>query len=53
MTTDTFTYNRTVTLPPKRMWPLITSPEMRAIWGAPEEGMTLETISSDVRCTLK
>lgn len=49
MTTDTFTYTRDVALPPARMWPLLTDPDMRAIWGAPDEGMTLVTISSDLR----
>lgn len=49
MTTDTFTYTRTVALPPARMWALITTPEMRAIWGAPDEGMTLHTVASDLR----
>lgn len=49
MTTDTFTYSRKVALPPGRMWPLLTNPEMRAIWGAPDEGMTLSTVSSDLR----
>jgi len=49
MTTDTFTYTRDVALSPARMWPLLTRPEMRAQWGAPDEGMTLETIASDLR----
>lgn len=49
MTTDTFTYTRDVALPPARMWPLLTTPEMRATWGAPDDGMTMHTVSSDVR----
>lgn len=51
MTTDTdvFTYTRDISLPPARLWPLLTHPDMRAVWGAPEEGMTLETITSDLR----
>jgi uncharacterized protein YndB with AHSA1/START domain len=49
MTTDTFTYTREVALPPTRLWPLLTHPDMRAKWGAPDADTTLETISSDVR----
>lgn len=31
MTTDTFIYTRDVALPPARMWPLLTTADMRAI----------------------
>lgn len=47
--TSTFTFSRNVALPPTRMWPLITQADMRAIWGAPDEGVVLETLASDVR----
>ncbi|MBU2991857.1 SRPBCC domain-containing protein [Octadecabacter sp. 1_MG-2023] len=47
--TDTFTFTRDLALNPTRMWPLLTQPDMRATWGAPGEGMVLETLSSDVR----
>jgi uncharacterized protein YndB with AHSA1/START domain len=49
MTTDTFTYTRDIALSPARLWPLLTQPDVRAQWGAPEPGMTLDTVSSDVR----
>ena len=47
--TDTFTYTRNVALPPARMWPLITTAEMRAIWGAPDDSGPLTTVHSDLR----
>lgn len=49
MTTDTFTYTRDLSLSPARMWPLLTNAETRAIWGSPDESMTLDTVSSDLR----
>ncbi|MEJ6640683.1 MAG: SRPBCC domain-containing protein [Octadecabacter sp.] len=49
MTTDTFIYTRDAALPPARMWPLLTTADMRAIWGAPDAGKTLDTVASDVR----
>lgn len=47
MTTDTFTYDRAFPLPPDRMFALMTASEYREIWGAPEDGQVLETLSSD------
>ncbi|MGV6838808.1 MAG: SRPBCC domain-containing protein [Planktomarina sp.] len=47
--TDTFTFERKFPLSPDRMWTLLTSPEYRETWGAPEEGAVLETLSSDFR----
>ncbi|MCF2869666.1 SRPBCC domain-containing protein [Octadecabacter sp. G9-8] len=47
--TDTFTYTRDIALSPARLWPLLTNADMRAIWGAPDQDVTLETLSSDVR----
>ncbi len=49
MTTDTFTYERQIALTPARMWPLITNPDMREIWGAPDNASSLTTLSSDLR----
>lgn len=47
MSTDTFTYDRSFPLPPNRMWTLITAPEYREIWGAPEDGQMLTTTTTD------
>ena len=47
--TDTFTFDRDFGLPPARMWHLMTSNEGREAWGAPEDGLILETLSSDFR----
>lgn len=47
MTTGTFTFDRHFPLPPDRMWTLLTAPEYREIWSAPEEGKTLTTLSTD------
>lgn len=51
MTTDTetFTYTRDLALPPTRLWPLLTDPDMRANWGAPDENMEMTVLSSDLR----
>ena len=46
--TDTFTFDRTLPLPPDRMWTLLTDSTMREIWGAPGDA-TLETLTSDLR----
>ena len=47
MTTDTFTFDRSFPLPPERMFTLMTAPEYREVWGAPDDGQVLETLSSD------
>ena len=47
--TDTFTFDRDFPLPPAKMWHLMTSPEGREAWGAPDDGQVLETLSSDFR----
>lgn len=51
MTTDTktFSFTRNIALPPARLWPLLTDADMRGRWGAPDENMLLETLSSDLR----
>lgn len=49
MSTDTFTYDRSFPLPPERMFTLMTAPEYREMWGAPDDGQVLETLSSDFR----
>lgn len=49
MSTDTFNFDRAFPLPPEKMWMLITAPEYREIWGAPEEGQVLKTLSADFR----
>ncbi|SLN51611.1 SRPBCC domain-containing protein [Pseudooctadecabacter jejudonensis] len=47
MSTDTFTFDRQFPLPPDRMFTVMTAPEYREIWGAPDDGQVLQTISSD------
>ena len=47
MSTDTFTYDREMPLPPDRMWHLLTSQEGRQQWGAPEDGKTLDLLEAD------
>jgi uncharacterized protein YndB with AHSA1/START domain len=47
MSTDTFTFTRNFPLSADRMWILLTAPEYREIWGAPDDNQVLETISSD------
>lgn len=49
MTTDTFTFDRPFPLPPGRMFTLMTAPEYREVWGAPDDGLVLETLSSDFK----
>lgn len=49
MTTDTFTYARTLALSPARLWPLLTNAQMRAKWGLPDDSLTLESVSSNVQ----
>lgn len=49
MSTDTFTFTRSFPLTPDRMWVLLTAPEYREIWGAPDDTQVLVTLSSDFR----
>ncbi|MEL6700887.1 MAG: SRPBCC domain-containing protein [Pseudomonadota bacterium] len=45
--TDTFTFTRSFDLPPAKLWHLLTAPEAREIWGAPNDETVLETLSAD------
>ncbi|MEL6958911.1 MAG: SRPBCC domain-containing protein [Pseudomonadota bacterium] len=45
--TDTFIFDRSFPLPPDRMWTLMTAPEYRELWGAPDDGQVLEMVSTD------
>ena len=51
MTTDTAThqFHRDFTLPPAQLWTLLTDPDMRSRWGAPEVGQTLTMVTTDLR----
>ena len=46
--TDTFTFSRSMPLPPARMWTLITDAKLREAWGAPGDEV-LETLTTDTR----
>jgi len=47
MTTETFNFDRSFPLSAERMFTLMTATEYREIWGAPDDNLTLETLSSD------
>lgn len=46
--TDTFSFTRTLPLPPDRLWHLMTDAAQRESWGAPGDAV-LETITADTR----
>ncbi len=47
--TDTFVYQRDYAISPAQLWHILTDPGMRESWGAPGEGVTLDTVTSDLR----
>ena len=51
MTTDTSTFdlNRTMPLPPAKMWELMIDPKHRENWGVPDPSMKLEMTKADTR----
>ena len=46
--TDTFTFDRTLPLPPAKLWELLIDPKMREIWSAPGD-LTLDIVTADTR----
>ena len=47
--TNSFDLNRTLPLPPDRLWALLTDPKHRENWGTPSPEMVLEVEKSDLR----
>ncbi|MEL7461844.1 MAG: SRPBCC domain-containing protein [Pseudomonadota bacterium] len=47
--TKTLDFTRDLPLDPDRLWPVLTEPEHRETWGAPEEGMVLTMENADTR----
>ncbi len=47
--TGSIDLDRTLPLPPDRLWPILTDPHHREQWGAPGEGTVLIMESADLR----
>ncbi|MEM1232881.1 MAG: SRPBCC domain-containing protein [Pseudomonadota bacterium] len=47
--TTSLTFERSFSLPPARLWTLLTDPKMREAWGAPSEDAVLTMEISDLR----
>lgn len=47
--TASFNLNRTLPLPPARLWEVLTDAAHRGTWASPEPGMTLDVVAADVR----
>ncbi|MEM1373879.1 MAG: SRPBCC domain-containing protein [Pseudomonadota bacterium] len=47
--TSNLTFERSFSLPPARLWTLLTDPKMREAWGAPSEDTVLNMEISDLR----